>query len=56
MDARSWLIDNVPGFQQLAADEQDAITDFSLLWSLFESRILNTNGSAATICAAVHVM
>lgn len=53
MGARSWLSDKVPGFQQLSVDEQDAIADFALLWSLFEAQILNTNGSAATICAAV---
>lgn len=53
MDARAWLIDKVPGFQQLSSEEKAAIADFVLLWSLLEARILNTNGSAATICAAV---
>lgn len=53
MDARSWLIDKVPGFQQLSADEKGAIADFALLWSLFEARILNTEGSTAAICAAI---
>jgi hypothetical protein len=52
-DAIVWLKDKVPGFQQLSDSEQKAISDFSLLWSLFEAQILNTNGSAASICTAV---
>lgn len=48
-----WLIANAPGFNRLSKDEQNAIADFALLWSLFESRILNTTGNAATICNTV---
>lgn len=35
-----WLQARAPGFNHLAKDEQAAITDFALLWSLFESRVL----------------
>lgn len=48
-----WLKAKAPGFNHLSKDEQDAIADFSLLWSLFESSILNTRGNAANICKAV---
>lgn len=48
-----WLKAKAPGFNHLSKDEQTAIADFSLLWSLFENRILNTAGNAANICAAV---
>jgi len=48
-----WLQAKAPGFKDLSKDEQDAIIDFSLLWSLFESRILNTEGSARAICHVV---
>jgi hypothetical protein len=33
--------------------KRSAIADFSMLWSLFEARILNTAGSANRICAKV---
>lgn len=49
----NWLIAHAPGFNRLSQEEQDAITDFSLLWSLFEARILNKKGSARAICEAV---
>tara|TARA_R110001606_G_scaffold8255_2_gene36165 strand:+ start:7737 stop:8246 length:510 start_codon:yes stop_codon:yes gene_type:complete len=48
-----WLRDKAPGFDQLSDDELEAISDFSLLWSLFEARILNFSGSARAICRAV---
>src|SRR4051812_13542938 len=51
--AMNWLKANAPGFDNLSQAEQDAIIDFSLLWGLFEGRILNTNATARAICAAV---
>jgi hypothetical protein len=51
--AMNWLEAKAPGFIHLSNEERDAITDFSLLWGLFESRILNTHGSAQTVCNAV---
>lgn len=52
MNAIDWLCDNAPGFRELSADERNAIMEFSLLWSLFEAKSLNTHGNAATILAA----
>lgn len=49
----AWLQARAPGFNHLCGEEIDAISDFSLLWSLFESRILNADGSARAICYAV---
>lgn len=48
-----WLEARAPGFNHLSPDEKSAIADFSLLWSLFEARVLNTMGSASAICNAV---
>lgn len=48
-----WLKERVLGFNQLSSDELSAISDFSLLWSLFELRILNSGGSATAVCNAV---
>jgi hypothetical protein len=35
-----WLLAKAPGFGDLTGEERSAIVDFSLLWSLFEARIL----------------
>lgn len=48
-----WLRANAHGFNHLSNTEVSAISDFSLLWSLFEARILNTAGSARAICDVV---
>jgi hypothetical protein len=47
-----WLKNRAPGFNNLSQQEQDAIADFPLLWSFFESRMLATEGNARSICAA----
>jgi hypothetical protein len=44
-----WLLARGPGFSQLSGQERNAIIDFALLWSLFEARILNNQGSAKVI-------
>ena len=51
MNAIDWLQNNAPGFRDLSGDERDAIMQFSLLWSLFEARVLNTHGNAKLILA-----
>lgn len=53
MKTMEWLKSKAPGFKHLSEDERNAIADFSLLWSLFESRILNTRGNVDNICQAV---
>ena len=37
----------------LSEAERNAITDFSLLWGFFESRVLEANGNASRICTVV---
>ncbi|MBB3808731.1 hypothetical protein [Pseudochelatococcus contaminans] len=44
-----WLRAKAHGFNHLSNEEVSAISDFSLLWALFESRLLNTEGSARSI-------
>src|SRR5436305_111471 len=44
-----WLEVNAPGFNQLSPEERNAIMEFSLLWSFFEARALDTGASAARI-------
>jgi hypothetical protein len=48
-----WLMANAPGFGHLSEEERNAIIDFSLLWSLFEARILDHAANAANILATV---
>jgi hypothetical protein len=48
-----WLLQNAPGFNALTDDERQAIAEFSLLWSLFEARVLDTRASAERIYATV---
>ena len=47
-----WLSRHEPGFRELSGRERNAVMHFSLLWSLFESGALNTNGNARAIVAA----
>lgn len=51
--AMDWLRARVPGFGKLTQEERDAIVDFSLLWTLFEARLLDTNASPENICRMV---
>ena len=44
MSAIDWLQENAPGFRDLTGEERNAIMHFSLLWSLFEAKALNTDG------------
>lgn len=50
---KEWLRANVPDFYTLAEAEKKAIADFSLLWPLFEGRILGTGAGVKGICKAV---
>ena len=49
MSVVEWLNEYAPGFQGLSDGELQAITEFLLLWSLFEARSLNERGSASAI-------
>ena len=50
----SWLEARIPGFRQLPAVDRAAISNFSLLWSLFEAKALDRNASARRILALTH--
>jgi hypothetical protein len=52
-DPTRWLEESAPGFDQLSAQEREAIKNFALLWSLYEGRVLNTQGNAINIIQAV---
>lgn len=52
MSATEWIAEHAPGFRDLCREEYDAITDFSLLWSFFEGRVLKTSGNAESIMRA----
>jgi hypothetical protein len=54
MNPTAWLEKTAPGFAQLSGPEREAITDFCLLWTLYEGRVLGSSGSAAAIICAVH--
>lgn len=49
MEPIRWLSNFAPGFEQLSSLERNAIRDFSLLWSLFEGTVLDTNANADAI-------
>ena|ERR1700733_14875583 len=48
-----WLEIHAPGYDCLSNEERATIKDFALLWSLFESNVLNGNGDANRILAVV---
>lgn len=49
-----WLGKNVDEFKTLSREELEAILEFSLLWSLFEARVLNKRGSSDGIISVTH--
>jgi hypothetical protein len=54
MNPIDWLNQNALGFRELTQEERDAIMAFSLLWSFFETKLLQTNASANKILSLVH--
>lgn len=56
METDHWLESFAPGFAQLSEQERKAIKDFSLLWSLYEGTVLNTNANADAIIRAVALL
>ena len=48
-DVTTWLEQHAPGYPNLSSEELQAITGFSLLWSLFEAQVLDTSASAQKI-------
>ena len=56
MGLDSWLEIHAPGYDRLSHEERTEIKDFALLWSLFESRVLNENASTVRILDAVTLL
>jgi hypothetical protein len=54
MNEIEWLKSNAPRFDELTADEVAAILHFTLLWSLFEAKVLSNNASSNRVLALVH--
>lgn len=48
-----WILARAPGFQALPEQDRTAISDFTLLWSLFEARVMNNFARADVICSKV---
>lgn len=53
MSPTEWLNHFAPGFEHLSSDERDAIRDFSLLWSFFESGLPDRTANVRAIIALV---
>jgi len=49
MNAIAWLRAHVAGFAHLTRSDRTAIHHFTLLWTVFEARLLGTNASPAQI-------
>jgi hypothetical protein len=54
MNPIDWLYAKAPGFSALSKQERTAIMHFSLLWSFFEAKMLNTRASATAILTLTH--
>lgn len=48
-----WLLEKAPGFQDLPEEDRAAIFNFTLLWSLFEARVMDNFACAKRICTKV---
>ena len=53
MSPVDWLTSRVPDFMSMPTEEHEAIFHFTLLWSLFENRVLGRNGNVRKIRTAV---
>lgn len=52
MNISDWLSDYDYEYGNLPAEDRKAIGDFLLLWTIFEGRLLNSEGSPKTILSA----
>lgn len=52
--SEQWLHTNAPGFRGLPDRDRRAIFDFSFLWSLFESQVMDNFAQAKTISRRVN--
>lgn len=51
--SQKWLMEKIPGYAALPQPDRDAITNFALLWSLFEARLMENEANATQIAKAV---
>lgn len=56
IDPIRWLARKVPDFHDLSDLEKKAISDFCILWSLFEAQCLNERGNITKIARVVHLL
>lgn len=49
----SWLRDYGPGYRHLSRSERRAVSDFVMLWSVYEAQVLSCNATAQRMMAAV---
>ena len=50
MEVQEWLKEFALGYGDLSEQERRAIMDFAILWSFFESQVLENHASAKAIC------
>ena len=56
MDPTNFLKQFVPGYADLKDEERAAISNFTLLWSAMEGRVLHTNANPASLLAVVDAL
>lgn len=49
MSTLQWIYQRAPGFADLAANEREAIIEFTLVWSFFEAEMLNNSATTRSI-------
>ncbi|WP_194954949.1 hypothetical protein [Sphingopyxis solisilvae] len=49
----SWLRDYAPGYRHLERPERRAVSDFVMLWSVYEAQVLDCNASAQKMLDAI---
>jgi hypothetical protein len=53
LDPEDWLAKHAYGYSELGSSERKAIAHFALLWSFFESRMMNNHATVSSILAKV---
>lgn len=51
MTVREFIAGRIPAFSELEPPELQAVEDFSLLWSVFENQVCDTDASPSTLVA-----
>jgi hypothetical protein len=56
MDPTNFLSQFVPGYADLKDEERTAISNFTLLWSAMEGRVLHTNANPTSLLVTVNAL